>query len=43
MAAEAAEDDIRAAALAAVEGELAGKDVVKSIVIPSRLVNIVVK
>ena len=43
VAAEAAEDDIRAAALAAVEGELAGKDVVKSIVIPSRLVNIVVK
>ncbi|MBQ9021768.1 MAG: leucine--tRNA ligase [Eggerthellaceae bacterium] len=43
VAADAAEDDIRATALAAVEADLAGKDVVKSIVIPSRLVNVVVR
>lgn len=43
VASDAEEDAIREQALSAVEGELAGKDVVKSIVIPSRLVNIVVK
>ena len=43
VAADAAEDDIRETALAAVEAELAGKTVAKAIVIPSRLVNIVAK
>ncbi len=43
VAADAAEDDIRSAALAAAADHTAGKEVVKAIVIPSRLVNIVVK
>ncbi|WP_251197694.1 leucine--tRNA ligase [Anaerotardibacter muris] len=41
--AEAAEDVVRETALAAVSKALEGKDVVKVIVIPGRLVNIVVK
>lgn len=43
VAADAEEDAIRAAALAAAQEYLDGKEVVKAIVIPSRLVNIVVK
>lgn len=43
VSADAEEDAIRETALAAVDADLAGKNVVKSIVIPSRLVNIVVK
>ena len=41
--ASAAEEDVREAALAAVSQATEGKNVVKVIVIPSRLVNIVVK
>ena len=41
VAADAAEDDVRAAALAAVERVLAGKEPRKVIVVPGRLVNIV--
>ncbi|GIF95278.1 leucine--tRNA ligase [Catellatospora citrea] len=41
VAAEAAEDEVRAAALAAVTDSLAGKDPKKVIVIPGRLVSIV--
>ena len=43
MAADAPEDEVRATALAAVEGDLAGKDVKKAIVVPGRLVNVVAK
>ena len=43
VAADAAEDDVRAAGLAAVEAVLAGKDVKKVVVVPGRLVNIVAK
>jgi leucyl-tRNA synthetase len=43
VAADAAEDDVRAAALEAVAAHTEGKQVVKAIVIPGRLVNIVVK
>ena len=43
VAADAAEDTIRETALAAVSNAIAGKDVVKAIVIPGRLVNVVVK
>ena len=43
VAADAAEDDVRAAGLAAVEAALAGKDVKKVVVVPGRLVNIVAK
>lgn len=43
VAAAAAEEDIRATALAAVEGALAGLEVKKAIVVPGRLVNIVAK
>ncbi len=43
VAAAAAEDEVREAALAAVSNTLAGKTVVKAIVIPGRLVNIVAK
>ena len=43
VAADAAEDDIKAAGLAAVEAALAGKDVKKVVVVPGRLVNIVAK
>ena len=41
--ATAAEDAVREVALAAVAEQIAGKNVVKAIVIPGRLVNIVVK
>lgn len=43
VAADAAEDEIRETALAAVSKATEGKNVVKVIVIPSRLVNVVVK
>lgn len=43
VATDAAEDDVRAAALEAAAAETEGKTVVKAIVIPGRLVNIVVK
>ena len=43
VAADAAEDDVRAAALAAVEGAVAGKEIKKAIVVPGRLVNVVAK
>lgn len=43
VAADAAEDDVRAAALDAIAAFTEGKNVVKAIVIPGRLVNIVVK
>jgi leucyl-tRNA synthetase len=43
VAADAGEDDIRQAALAAVESQLAGKTVVKVIVAKGRLVSVVVK
>ncbi|MBQ9069146.1 MAG: leucine--tRNA ligase, partial [Eggerthellaceae bacterium] len=43
VAADAAEDVIRSQALEAAAEHTAGKEVVKAIVIPSRLVNIVVK
>ena len=43
VATDAAEDDIKAKALAAVEAALAGKDVKKVIVVAGRLVNIVAK
>ena len=43
VAADAAEDDVRSAGLAAVEQALAGKDVKKVVVVPGRLVNIVAK
>ncbi len=43
VAQDAAEDDIRAAALSAVAAATEGQTVVKSIVIPGRLVNVVVK
>lgn len=42
VATDAAEDDIKDAALAAVAGATEGKNVVKTIVIPGRLVNIVI-
>lgn len=43
VAADAAEDEIRETALAAVSKATEGKDIVKVIVIPDRLVNVVVK
>ena len=43
VALDAAEDDVKAAALEAVSRATEGKNVVKTIVIPGRLVNIVVK
>ncbi|MFR8300958.1 MAG: hypothetical protein ACLVC4_14985, partial [Gordonibacter urolithinfaciens] len=43
VAADAAEDDVKAAGLAAVEAALAGKDVKKVVLVPGRLVNIVAK
>ena len=43
VAADAAEDDIIAKALEAAANAVEGKTVVKKIVIPGRLVNIVVK
>ena len=43
VAADAAEDDIKAVGLAAVEAALEGKDVKKVVVVPGRLVNIVAK
>ena len=43
VAADAAEDDVRAAGLAAVESAIAGKEIKKAIVVPGRLVNIVAK
>ena len=43
VAADASEDDVKAAGLASVETALAGKDVKKVVVVPGRLVNIVVK
>ena len=43
VAADAAEDDVKAVALEAVSKATDGKTVVKTIVIPGRLVNIVVK
>ena len=43
VAADAAEDDVREVALAAVADATAGKDIKKVIVIPGRLVNVVAK
>lgn len=43
VASDAAEEDIKATGLAAVESVLAGKDVKKVVVVPGRLVNIVAK
>ena len=43
VAADAAEEAIREEALAAIASQTAGKNVVKAIVIPGRLVNVVVK
>ena len=43
VAASAAEDDIRAQALEAISSYTEGKNVMKAIVIPGRLVNVVVK
>jgi len=43
VAMDAAEEDIHATALAAVAGELEGKNVMKAVVVPNRLVNIVAK
>ena len=43
VAADAPEDDVRAAGLAAAESAIAGKEVKKAIVVPGRLVNIVAK
>ena len=41
--ADAPEDEVRAAGLAAVAADLEGKDVKKAIVVPGRLVNVVAK
>ena len=43
VAADAPEDEVRAAGLAAIEKALAGKTVKKAIVVPGRLVNVVAK
>ncbi|MCL1798765.1 MAG: leucine--tRNA ligase [Eggerthellaceae bacterium] len=43
VAADAVEEAVKAAALAAVEAQLEGRQVAKTVVIPGRLVNIVVK
>ena len=43
VAADAAEDDVRTAGLAAVAAAIEGKDVKKVVVVPGRLVNIVAK
>ncbi len=43
VAADAPEDEVRAAGLAAVESAIAGKEVKKAIVVPGRLVNVVAK
>ena len=43
VAADAAEDDVRTAGLAAVTAAIEGKDVKKVVVVPGRLVNIVAK
>ena len=43
VAADAAEDDVKAAALAAVATATEGKDIKKVVVVPGRLVNIVAK
>ena len=43
VAADAPEDDVKAAGLAAAEKALEGKDVKKVVVVPGRLVNIVAK
>lgn len=43
VAADAAEDNVKAAALAAIADSLEGKDVKKVVVVPGRLVNIVAK
>ena len=43
VAADASEDEVRAAGLAAVVDDLKGKDVKKAIVVPGRLVNVVAK
>ncbi len=43
VAADAANDDVQATALAAVDAAVAGKDIKKVVVVPGRLVNIVAK
>ena len=43
VAADAAEDEVKSAGLAAAEAAIAGKDVKKVVVVPGRLVNIVAK
>ena len=43
VAKDAAKDEIEAAARAAVADALEGKTVVKAVVVPSRLVNLVIK
>ena len=43
VAADAAEDDVKAVALEAVKAAVEGKDLKKVIVVPGRLVNIVAK
>ena len=43
VAADAANDDVQAKALAAVEAAVAGKDIKKVVVVPGRLVNVVAK
>lgn len=43
VAADAADDDVKTIALAAVDSSVAGKDIKKVVVVPGRLVNIVAK
>lgn len=43
VAADAADDDVKAVALEAVKAAVEGKDLKKVIVVPGRLVNIVAK
>ena len=43
VSADAANDDVQAKALAAVEAAVAGKDIKKVVVVPGRLVNVVAK
>jgi len=43
VAADAAEDDVKARALSSVHAQLDGKQVVKVVVVPGRLVNVVIR
>jgi len=43
VAADAAEDDVKARALSSVHAHLDGKQVAKVVVVPGRLVNVVIR